>query len=598
MEKYELNSLTLEELKDYMVKLGEPAFRGEQLFSYFHRNKKYELEDLKLLPMTLRNELQEYSTVNKIKVFKKFNSKIDNTKKYLFQLEDMNIIESVAMEYNHGITACISTQVGCKMGCAFCASTKEGLIRNLTPAEMTNQIYMMENDLNNDISNIVLMGSGEPLDNYNNTLKFLNIIHDEKGHNISLRNITLSTCGVVPKIYDLARENIPITLSISLHSAFNDKRKKIMPIANRYPLEELIEACRYYVKQVNRRITFEYTLINGVNDSDRDINQLIKILNGIKCHINLIPLNPIQEYNKDRPDKAYIERVKIKLEKNGIPTTVRREMGGDISASCGQLRRSVSKELNYKSLQWGDAMVIGAISDIGKIRENNQDAFYLSKEMSLPLYMVADGMGGHKAGEVASTMAMNIIEKNFVDNKDDLTSDEKIINLIKKSIEEANTKIYLKSLDNDKCNGMGTTITLAYIFNNKIFIGHVGDSRAYLIRKNKIFQITEDHSFVNELIKTGSISKEEAKHHPKRNMITRAVGSSSIIEMDLISKELEINDILLLCSDGLFNMVKEDIIVDVFIKEKNIQNACDILANIANDNGGIDNITVVAVKFI
>lgn len=598
MEKIELNSLTLMELKSYMVSIGESAFRGEQVFSYFHRNKKFELEYLSLLPEKLRKNLKDNSKVNKIKVFKKFNSKIDNTKKYLFLLEDMNIIESVAMEYNHGLTACISTQVGCKMGCAFCASTKEGLIRNLTPAEMVNQIYMMENDLEKNITNIVLMGSGEPLDNYDNTLKFLDIIHDEKGHNISLRNITLSTCGVVPKIYDLAKENIPITLSISLHSAFNEDRKKIMPIANKYSIEELMKACRYYVETINRRITFEYTLINGINDREEDINQLIEILRGIKCHINLIPLNPIQEYNKDRPDRNNIERVKRKLEKNKIPTTIRREMGRDISASCGQLRRSVSKGKDSKRVQWGDTMIRGAVSEIGKMRENNQDAFYLAKDLSFPLYIVADGMGGHKAGEVASTMAMNIIEKNFLNNKVDLLNDATIIKLIKKSIEEANTKIYLKSLENEKCKGMGTTITLAYIFKNKIFIGHVGDSRAYLIRKNKMFQVTEDHSFVNELIKTGSISREEAKTHPKRNMITRAVGTSSIIEMDLITKECEENDILILCSDGLFNMVKEDNIKEVFIEEENIQKACEILANIANINGGLDNITIVAVKFI
>lgn len=242
-------------------------------------------------------------------------------------------------------------------------------------------------------------------------------------------------------------------------------------------------------------------------------------------------------------------------------------------------------------------MVIGSISDIGKIRENNQDAFYASQNPSFPLYIVADGMGGHKAGEVASLMAKNIIENNFIGAKASLTNEESVIKLIKKSIEEANIKIYLKSLEDEKYNGMGTTITLAYILKDKICIGHVGDSRAYLIRDGEIFQITEDHSFVNELLKTGSITKEEAKTHPKRNMITRAVGSSSIIEMDLVIKEYAKNDILLLCSDGLSNMLKEFEITNAFIGEEDIQKACESLAIMANDSGGLDNITIVAIKF-
>jgi 23S rRNA (adenine2503-C2)-methyltransferase len=344
----ELNSLTLDELKNFMIFLEQKSFRGEQLFSYFHRNKKINIEELTVLPEKLRNYLLENCKVNKVEVYQKFKSKIDNTTKYLFLLQDKNIIESVGMEYNHGLTACISTQVGCKMGCSFCASTKEGLIRNLTPAEMLNQIYMIEKELGKDISNIVLMGSGEPLDNYNNTLKFINIIHDEKGHNISHRNITLSTCGIVPKIYDLAKEDIPITLSISLHSPFDIDRKRIMPVANRYSVSELMKACEYYSENTNRRITFEYTLIDNVNDRDIDIKELVKILKGIKCHINLIPLNPIHEFKEDRPSRSNIERFQKELSKNNIAVTIRREMGGDISASCGQLRRSVTENDNYK----------------------------------------------------------------------------------------------------------------------------------------------------------------------------------------------------------------------------------------------------------
>lgn len=343
MEKKELNSMTLIDLKNYMESIGEKKYRANQMFTYFHKHNKWDIDDLNVLPEVLRKKLKLDADINQIKIFKKFDSKIDSTKKYLFSLEDENIIESVSMEYKHGTTICISTQVGCKMGCSFCASTKEGLIRNLTPAEMLNQVYMIENDQNISISNIVLMGSGEPLDNYENTVKFLKIIHDEMAHNISYRGITISTCGIVPKIYELADENIPVTLSISLHSAFDKERKEIMPISNKYSISEILEACRYYDRKNSRRITFEYTLIDGVNDGDRDAKEIARLLRGINSHVNLIPLNPIKEYQKDRPSKSNIDEFENSLRKRNIDVTVRREMGADISASCGQLRRSVIK---------------------------------------------------------------------------------------------------------------------------------------------------------------------------------------------------------------------------------------------------------------
>lgn len=344
MNSVELNSMRLDEIKDYMVKIGEKSFRGEQLFEAFNKHQILDIENIKVLPEALRIKLTQLNKVNYMSILKRFDSKVDDTKKYLYLLEDDNIVEGVAMEYEHGLSACISTQVGCKMGCNFCASTKGGLIRNLTPAEMLNQIYLMEKDLGKSVSNIVLMGSGEPLDNYENTLSFINVIGDRKGHNISLRSITLSTCGVVPRIYDLANENIPITLSISLHSPFDEERIKIMPIAKRYGIHELMDACRHYEKRTNRRITFEYTLIEGVNDGIKEVMELGKILKGINGHINLIPLNPILEYNKDRPSRENVEKFQSMLKKYRIPVTIRREKGNDISASCGQLRRSYSEE--------------------------------------------------------------------------------------------------------------------------------------------------------------------------------------------------------------------------------------------------------------
>jgi len=340
----EINSLTYEKLKDAIEKLDEKPFRADQIFRYFHQRDGKTIQDINQVPLELRDKLDKKFNVSGMDILKRFKSSKDETTKYLYVLDDKNIIESVVMKYTHGYSQCISTQVGCKMGCTFCASTKDGLIRNLTAAEMLNQIYVAEMDLGIRISNIVLMGSGEPLDNIDNVLDFFNIINHEKGRNISLRSITLSTCGIVPGIERLAKADLPITLSISLHSPFDDKRKEIMPIANRYSLKELMESLRDYSNKTNRRITFEYTLIEGVNDSEKEASEIAKLLKGLLSHVNLIPLNPIKEYDMGRPDKNSVFRFQGYLTKYGVQTTVRREMGSDISASCGQLRRSVLED--------------------------------------------------------------------------------------------------------------------------------------------------------------------------------------------------------------------------------------------------------------
>ena len=343
MERVDLKSLSIAELKELFISIGEKDYRSIQTFSFIHGNMVTKISDITVLSRTLRDKLEKNFYISNLDIIERFDSKIDNTKKYLFLLEDGNIIESVAMEYNYGITACISTQVGCRMGCAFCASTKEGLVRNLTPGEILSQVYSIQRDLNIKLSNLVLMGSGEPLDNYENVLKFLYLLHNENGQNFSFRNITLSTCGLVPKIYELADEELPITLSISLHSPFDEDRKNMMPIGKIYSIDELISACHYYVGKTNRRITFEYTLIKNKNDRKKDFEELSRILKGLHCHINLIPLNPIEEYKENKADKKVIRNFQGALEKKGLKVTIRREMGSDINAACGQLRRNYIK---------------------------------------------------------------------------------------------------------------------------------------------------------------------------------------------------------------------------------------------------------------
>ena len=342
----ELNGIRLEEIRELVEGLGEKSFRADQIFRFWHQQNGKDVSDLKQIPSQLRQKLSLEHSVSGMKVYKRFRSQNDPTVKYLYLLDDGNIIESVVMKYEHGYSLCISTQVGCRMGCSFCASTKEGLVRNLTTGELLNQLYLAEEDLGIRISNIVLMGSGEPLDNFCNVDRFFDIINHVKGRNISLRNITLSTCGVVPGIYKLAEKDIPITLSISLHSPFDERRAQIMPIAKKYKLDELFNSLRTYSEKTGRRITFEYTLIENENDRDEDALEMAKLMRGLLCHVNLIPLNPIKEFDKGRPEKKGVAAFQKKILDYGIPTTIRREMGGDISASCGQLRRSFIDDKN------------------------------------------------------------------------------------------------------------------------------------------------------------------------------------------------------------------------------------------------------------
>ncbi|MCT4660375.1 MAG: 23S rRNA (adenine(2503)-C(2))-methyltransferase RlmN [Tissierellales bacterium] len=335
-----LKTYTNEELQNIIESIGEKKFRAKQLFEWIHGKRVNQMDDITVLSKKIieKISLNGY-TVQSLSKVKRFDSKDKHTHKYLFKLEDDHVIESVLMKYHHGYSACLSTQVGCRMGCNFCASTKAGLVRNLTAGEIVDQIYQMEKDLNISISNIVLMGTGEPLDNFEEVVKFFRIVHDELGKNLGYRHITLSTCGLVPKIYELANLNIPITLSISLHSPFDDKRKEIMPIANKYSIDEIIKACKYYFNSTGRRITFEYTLIKGVNDGEREARAIGKLIKGLNAHVNLIPLNEIRESELETSTDGNVQNFKCILEKIGVNSTIRREMGLDINAACGQLRK-------------------------------------------------------------------------------------------------------------------------------------------------------------------------------------------------------------------------------------------------------------------
>ena len=334
--------MDINELKRVVTELGEPAYRASQLFRWMHVQLADDFALMTNLPASLREKLAGCAMIHPLKQEKVLISRIDGTRKYLFSLHDGNVIESVFMRYEHGNAVCVSTQVGCRMGCVFCASTIDGRVRDLTAGEILGQIYAITKETGEKISTVVVMGSGEPLDNYVNLLKFLRLLTDKDGLNLSARSVTVSTCGLVEKIRELAAEDLQITLAISLHAATDEKRQRLMPIAKKYSLSELMGACRDYFDKTGRRITFEYALVKGENDSDEDAKALTRLLAGFNCHVNLIPVNPIAERTYEQSDKTAVSAFKNKLEKNHINVTIRREMGRDINGACGQLRRSFS----------------------------------------------------------------------------------------------------------------------------------------------------------------------------------------------------------------------------------------------------------------
>lgn len=339
-QKQDIKSMTLDELTESVQQLKMPAYRSEQIYKWLHEKSISSFDEMLNIPKNIRKILDDIYYISVASIEKKLISCYDGTVKYLFKLYDGEYIESVLMDYHHGYTICISTQVGCKMGCTFCATGKSGFSRNLLPSEMLAQIQAAQTDNHIKISNVVLMGMGEPLDNYDNVMRFLRLVSSDKGLNIGMRHITLSTCGVVPRIYDLMAEKLQITLSVSLHAPNDEIRSKTMPINKRYPIDTLLSACRKYISNTGRRVTFEYAMIDGVNDSDQCAHELAHDLHGMNCHVNLIPVNDVNGNNYRKSNKQRLIEFSKILDKHGVTVTVRRTLGSDIEASCGQLKRN------------------------------------------------------------------------------------------------------------------------------------------------------------------------------------------------------------------------------------------------------------------
>ena len=339
--KQTINDKTIKELEEIFKNLGFQKFRAKQVFRQIHVNKVNDFSKMTDLPLDMRGKLNEYFEIERLNLLKSFESNIDDTK-YLFELKDGNIIEAVYMDYHDRKTICISSQVGCRMGCTFCASTKRGLERNLTASEIIEEVYELER-LNADINNIVIMGIGEPLDNFNNIIKFIEIITNEKGRNLSHRSITISSSGLTPKIYELADTGLDVNLAVSLHYPTDEQRREYMPIARKYNISGLMKATDYYLDKSKRRVSFEYVVIDGVNNKNSDVDNLTKLMKGKNIHINLIPLNPIEEFKYGKTSKKIIKDFSDKLIKRGLNATIRYSMGEDIDASCGQLRNNYTR---------------------------------------------------------------------------------------------------------------------------------------------------------------------------------------------------------------------------------------------------------------
>jgi len=340
MDNLDIKSLYYDELTLKFKTFGLPAFRAKQVYDWLHVKLAESYEDMTNLPKSLRETLTDKFPLVTLEEVDALHSKEDGTVKYLFRLMDDRVIESVLMKYHHGNSVCISSQVGCRMGCKFCASTIGGKERDLLPSEMLDQIYRIQVLSGERVSNVVIMGSGEPFDNYDNLMRFLRLLTDSGGLNISARNITVSTCGIPNRIRDFAKEGMPITLALSLHAPNNEIRKQLMPIASKYELKEVMDAFRYYYEETGRRLTFEYSLVEGINDEEKHAKELAMLIRGLNCHVNLIPVNPIKERSYRKSESKNIQNFKYTLEKNRINVTIRREMGADIDAACGQLRKS------------------------------------------------------------------------------------------------------------------------------------------------------------------------------------------------------------------------------------------------------------------
>ena len=597
--KKDIRAYGYEELKAEIQALGEKPFRAGQIYDWLHVKLADSFDEMTNLSKDLRRRLEDEYEILPVILEERQISKLDGTNKFLFRLYDGNMVESVLMRYKHGNSVCISSQAGCRMGCVFCASTIGGLKRNLSASEMLGQIYQIQKISKERVHNVVVMGTGEPLDNYDNFLRFVRMLTDGHGLNISQRNVTVSTCGIVPKMLELAEEKLQITLALSLHGSTQEKRRRLMPVANRYDLSEVLAACDTYFEKTGRRVTFEYSLVHGVNDTAEDARELTAILKPRNCHLNLIPVNPVRERDFVRPSRKNALNFKNNLEKSGMASSggaMRKDPGRTFlpagralhhQRKPGQVRTATTDRIKETDMR------TFAITDVGMVRQVNQDyVFATDRPLGIlqNLFVVADGMGGHQAGDYASKYTVEVLQRELK-----MSEGEDVEKCLVAAIKTANREIIKEASRDEHLRGMGTTVVAATIMNQMMYFANVGDSRLYLINQG-IQQLTKDHSLVEEMVRLGGIKPEEAKHHPDKNIITRAIGAKADVDADFYEHRLKRGDIILMCTDGLSNMVEDEELFHIVQGGRDIVEAGQALVDAAKENGGTDNIGVVLVE--
>ncbi len=583
----------------YTDRIGEPRYRADQIFRHAILGRgPTEMSNIK---KELRERLSFDFAFPSVTVKEKLISSHDGTVKYLFELSDGALVEGVLMRYRHGNSLCVSSQVGCRMGCRFCASTIGGKERDLLASEILGQVNAAAKDSGERVSNIVMMGIGEPLDNYDNVLRFLRLVNLPEGPNIGYRHISLSTCGLVDGIKRLAEENLPITLSVSLHATTDEARNAIMPVNKTWHIDALLSECYDYFKKTGRRISFEYALLSGKNDSDADALSLARLLrstvgrDGGPVHVNLIRVNPVKERDFEDGGAARANRFCRLLGEHGLTATVRRRLGEDVNAACGQLRRSrePQKDAPLSAPAKESTLRFHAASDTGLRRKSNQDrALALPLEGGL-LAAVFDGMGGAAAGGVAASLALDTFRSEFSSPRSVADPEE----LLSSLMEKADARIKSESRADPKKLGMGTTAVSLLLLGGCAYFTHAGDSRLYLLRGGKLYRLTEDHTYVARLLERGMITEEAAETHPRRHVLLRALGGqTATAECGEPGKvTLLPEDVLLLSSDGLHGFVKETKIKSILMQKMPPELTAGYLIAAANEAGGEDNISAVVI---
>ncbi len=506
MNRTGISSYTVQQLADLVTGMGQPAFRAKQLFNWLHEKRRAGFSAMTNLPKGVLAALEQRCTIETLEPARRQHSK-DGTVKYLFRLADGNSIETVLMRYSYGNTVCVSTQVGCRMGCRFCASTQGGRVRNLTAGEIANEVYAAARDTGERVSHIVLMGIGEPLDNFDHVMDFLSIISSPNGVNIGMRNISLSTCGLVPMIYKLAERHLGLTLSVSLHAPTDEMRSSMMPVNDVYPVEQLIRACRDYQQETGRRVSFEYSMVNGVNDSPQTARRLAQAHQGHGC--------AREPYSHQSRGRLAVFRYGCRQRQtfSNAPDGAGRQRHR--APPPGHRHQRRLRPAAPRGKRRNDRMKLVAKTDIGSQRSENQDSYRGGRRPDDAVWgAVCDGMGGARGGRLASTMAVDALQQAIEAGIDEAHTPQAGRALLESAVEQANRSVYEKARGTPSLSGMGTTVVCALVRGGLAQYVHVGDSRIYLFRNNKLLQLTKDHSMVQEMVEQGALTEEEAQNHP------------------------------------------------------------------------------------